>query len=527
MSHQHPKVTITEVPEAYRFLLTSEVIDFLVALHEKFEPRRKEILKRRKERDEKLQQGIYPDFLPETENVRKGNWKIAGIPKDLLDRRVEITGPVDRKMIINALNSGANVFMADFEDSTTPTWHNVLSGQHNLYDAVRKTITFFDEAKNKKYELNSKIATLFVRPRGWHLDEKNVLVNGERMSGGVFDFAIFLYHNAKYLLEHGSGPYFYLPKTESHLEARLWNDIFVFAQDYIKIPQGSIKVTVLIETIMASFELEEILYELRNHIVGLNCGRWDYIFSYIKKFRKDKNCVLPDRAEVTMTVPFMKNYTELVIQTCHKRGAFAMGGMSAFIPINNNPEANEIAIGKVRDDKEREAKAGHDGTWVAHPGLVSVAKEQFDKYMPTPNQLHNLRQDVKVIATDLLTPSKGKITRQGFKMNIDIALQYLESWLRGMGCVPIYNMMEDAATAEISRAQLWQWVYHQVKLEDGTLVTEQLFKDILAEVLADFKNNPVMNFDKKKFNEAAKILEKLVLTKNFEEFLTLSAYEQV
>lgn len=522
-----PTTLSITIPAAFKQILSQDAINFLLALHLKFNDTRLGLLKKRKQREQKIAQGELPNFLPETEHIRKGDWTVAPIPQDLQNRRVEITGPVDKKMVINALNSGANVFMADFEDANSPTWENVLAGQQNLYEANRRTISYYDEIKNKKYELNADIAKLLVRPRGWHLGKKNMVINDQRISGSLFDFGLYFFHNAKYLVEKKTAPYFYLPKIESHLEAKLWNDVFVFSQNYLNIPQGAIKATVLIETILASFELDEILYELKDHIVGLNCGRWDYIFSYIKKLRHDKRFILPDRSQVTMTAPFMKAYSELVIQTCHKRKAFAMGGMAAFIPIKNDEIANQNALNKVREDKEREAKAGHDGTWVAHPGLVAIAKEQFDKYMPTPNQLHQLRQDVCVTATDLLTASKGEITLKGFQLNIDISLQYIESWLRGVGCVPIYNMMEDAATAEISRAQLWQWVHHNAVMSDGTLITKELYQKVLKQVMLEFEDRPGFNFHNKKIQEAAVILNDLVLNKDFLDFLTLSSYEQI
>ena len=429
-----------------------------------------------------IDNGKFPNFLPETAEIRRSEWKVAPIPKDLMDRRVEITGPVDRKMIINALNSGANVYMADFEDSNTPTWSNNIEGQHNLRDAIRGTIRY-ESPEGKKYELGPKLATLLVRPRGWHLNEKHFLAEGKPISGSLFDFGLFFFHNAAALLQKGTGPYFYLPKMESHLEARLWNDVFCFAQDELGIPRGSIRATVLIETILAAFEMDEILYELRDHSSGLNCGRWDYIFSYIKKFQAHPEFVLPDRSQVTMETHFLSSYVELLVQICHRRGIHAMGGMAAQIPIRNDAAANEQALEKVRRDKLREVQAGHDGTWVAHPGLVPVAKEIFDKYMPEPNQITSYKKPANrtVQPTDLIEVPKGDITEAGLRWNIDVGLQYLHSWLGGLGCVPIYNLMEDAATAEISRAQVWQWVKYGAKLKDGGPVTKAMVKEIVRQ----------------------------------------------
>ncbi|MFZ1131943.1 MAG: malate synthase A, partial [Terriglobales bacterium] len=475
------------------------------------------------------------DFLAETAAIREGDWKVAPIPNDLLDRRVEITGPVDRKMIINALNSGASVFMADFEDSNSPTWSNNIEGQQNLRDAIRGTI-HYESPEGKQYRLGAKLATLFVRPRGWHLEEKHFLVEGKPISGSLFDFGLFFFHNAAALLSKGSGPYFYLPKMESHLEARLWNDVFCFAQDELGIPRGSIRATVLIETILAAFEMDEILYELREHSAGLNCGRWDYIFSFIKKFRAHPEFVLPDRSQVTMEVHFLSSYVALLIQTCHRRGIHAMGGMAAQIPIRNDAAANEQALEKVRRDKLREVKAGHDGTWVAHPGLVPVAREIFDKYMPEANQIsghkgkdrnkdkdkdkdHD-RNSQTVQAEDLLAVPKGDITEAGLRWNIDVGLQYLHSWLQGSGCVPIYNLMEDAATAEICRAQVWQWVRHGAHLKDGGPVTEAMVKEIIQQRAAELGSEK-----DEKLRQAAKVLEDLTTSREFAEFLTLASYD--
>ncbi len=508
-------------------VLTEEALDFLAELHRHFNKQRLALLQKRTERQAKLDNGTLPDFLTETKAIREGEWTVAPLPADLLDRRVEITGPVDRKMIINALNSGANVFMADFEDANSPTWQNTIEGQLNLRDAIKGTIEFTNEA-GKVYRLNPKTAVLKVRPRGWHLNEKHLQIDGQIASGSLVDFGLFFFHNAKQLLANGSGPYFYLPKLESHQEARLWNDVFVFAQNYLGIPQGTIKATVLVETILASFELHEILFELKEHSAGLNCGRWDYIFSYIKKFGKHADRLLPDRAQVTMAVPFMKAYSELVIKTCHQRNVHAMGGMAAQIPIKNDEEANTKALAKVAADKEREAKAGHDGTWVAHPGLVAIAKEQFDRYMPQANQLDKKRQDVAVTASDLIAVPEGTITFQGLKLNIDVAIQYLEAWLNGMGSVPIYNLMEDAATAEISRAQIWQWIRCEAKMDDGTPITYALFKTMLTPVLQKIEELVGKErFENGKYQQAAELLDKLVATPDFIEFLTLPAYKLI
>ena len=510
-------------------ILTPEALSFVLKLQRAHNTRRKELLQKREERQARLDAGELPDFLPSTKEIREVEWTVAPVPSDIQDRRVEITGPVDRKMIINALNSGAKVFMADFEDSNAPTWENNISGQINLRDANRRTISLIDEARGKEYKLNETIATLFVRPRGWHLLEKHVLVDGEQMSGSIWDFALYFFHNAKERIAKGSGIYFYLPKMESHLEARLWNSIFVDAQNELGVPQGSIKATVLVETILATFELNEILWELRAHSAGLNCGRWDYIFSFIKRMVKNKQFLVPDRMQVTMNVHFLKSYSELVIKTCHKRGIHAMGGMAAQIPIKDNPEANEIALNKVRADKEREARAGHDGTWVAHPGLVQIAMEEFNKYMPTPNQIHVKREDVHVTASDLLEVPVGTITLAGLKNNIDVGIQYLEAWLRGNGCVPIHNLMEDAATAEISRTQVWQWVHHpDAKLEDGTKITADMVKQLIDNQKNDYKADlGEEKYEKSKFDLAVELFEKMSLEDTLEEFLTLEAYNYI
>ena len=504
-------------------VLTPEALSFLVELHRRFNPRRLELLAARSERQRRLNAGEKPDFLPETKHIRDSNWTVAPIPADLQDRRVEITGPVDRKMIINALNSGAKVFMADFEDSNTPTWSNQIEGQVNLQDAVRRSITYTDPASGKKYELNERTAVLLVRPRGWHLEERHAFVDAAPMSGSLFDFGLFFFHNAKHLLDSGSGPYFYLPKMESHLEARLWNDIFVFAQDYVGVPQGSIRATVLIETILATFEMDEILYELRNHSAGLNCGRWDYIFSYIKKFADDPKRILPDRAQVTMTTHFLRSYSKLLIRTCHRREIHAMGGMAAFIPIKSDSVANEKAIAQVKADKEREASDGHDGTWVAHPGLVPIAMGVFNRLMPGPNQIDKKLTDFHATAADLLQVPAGEITEAGLRQNIAVGLGYQEAWLRGIGCVPLFNLMEDAATAEISRAQLWQWIHHGAHLQDGRKVDFTLCDTMIQQELdkAKSKADPARQAA---YEKAAQLMRELIRSQQFVEFLTIPAY---
>jgi malate synthase len=499
-------------------ILTPEAAAFLTKLSNQFEARRQELLDRRCARQEDIDAGQLPDFLPETQTIRAGAWKVAPIPRDLMDRRVEITGPVDRKMIINAQNSGANVFMADFEDSNSPTWQNNIEGQLNLRDTIDGTISYVSP-EGKSYQLNPTVAVLMVRPRGWHLNEKHFTVEGKPISGSLFDFGLFFFHNARRLIAKGTGPYFYLPKMESHLEARLWNDVFCFAQDELSIPRGTIRATVLIETILAAFEMDEILYELREHSAGLNCGRWDYIFSFIKKFRNRPDFVLPDRSVVTMEKHFLKSYVELLIQTCHRRGIHAMGGMAAQIPIKNDSEANEKALERVRQDKLREVRAGHDGTWVAHPGLVPVAKEIFDAHMKEPNQISRRRDDVHVTTKDLLAVTDGSITEEGLRWNVDVGLQYLESWLRGSGCVPIYNLMEDAATAEICRAQVWQWLRHGAKLSDGRPITREMVREVIAGQKARLKGL--------RMSEAAEIYEKMILSADFPEFLTLKAYDYI
>jgi malate synthase len=522
------KITATISP-ATEEILVPEVIELIAALHRSFNQRRKELLQRRQQRQADLDAGQTPDFLAATENVRKSDWTVAPIPADLQDRRTEITGPTDRKMVINALNSGAKVFMADFEDANTPTWENLMEGQINLRDAIRRAIEF-QSPEGKAYRLKEKVAVLFVRPRGWHLPEKHFLVDGEQVSGSLFDFALYMFHNAKELLARQSGPYFYLPKMESHLEARLWNDVFNFTQDSLGVARGSIRATVLIETILAAFEMDEILYELKDHSAGLNCGRWDYIFSCIKRFRNTPEFILADRALVTMTTHFMRSYSLLCIKTCHRRAIHAMGGMAAQIPIKNDERANEEALAKVRADKEREANDGHDGTWVAHPGLVPTALTAFDAVMKTPNQIDRKREDVRIGAADILKfGPEEPITEQGLRTNVSVGVQYLESWLRGAGCVPIFNLMEDAATAEISRAQVWQWIRHpRGVLSDGRKVTKELFRTVLEEELAKVQASIGQErYKKGKYSEAAELFDRITTSEQFTEFLTLPGYERL
>jgi len=509
-------------------ILTSDALEFLAALHRVINATRRRLLEERMKRWEDLRRGGTLDFLPGTKSVREGDWQVAPIPQDLQDRRVEITGPVERKMMINALNSGAKVFMADFEDSLSPTWANVVSGHVNLVDAVRRTIGY-DAPDGRTYRLKDRIATLLVRPRGWHLEEKHLMVDGHPVSASLADFGLYVFHNAKELLARGTGPYLYLPKLESHLEARLWNDVFLRAEELLGLPRGTIKATVLIETIPAAFEMDEILYELREHIVGLNAGRWDYMFSIIKKFRDRKEFVLPDRAQVTMTVPFMRAYTELLVRTCHRRRAHAIGGMAAFIPSRKDPKVNEIAIAKVREDKVREANDGFDGTWVAHPDLVPVATEVFDGVLGTkPNQVSRLRKDVSVTAKDLLdvrVPG-GTVTEAGLRNNVSVGLQYLESWLRGNGAAAILNLMEDTATAEIARSQVWHWIRHRVSLKEGTQVTPGLVREVEDRELEKVREGiGVEAFRQSRFREAREIFEKVALSEEFVEFLTFPAYE--
>jgi malate synthase len=509
-------------------VLTAPALAFVTELVERFGPRVQQLLAARDQRQARIDAGELPDFLPETRAVRDGDWKVAPIPADLLDRRVEITGPTDRKMIINALNSGAKVFMADCEDSLSPGWDNVVRGQANLRDAVARRIDF-TSPEGKAYRLSEKPAVLFVRPRGWHLFEKHLSLGGQPVPGAFVDFGLYLFHNHEALKSRGTGPYFYLPKLEGHREARLWAEVFDFAERRLGIAHGTIKCTVLIETILAAFEMDEILYELRDYIVGLNCGRWDYIFSFIKKFARRPDFVLPDRQQVTMTTHFLRSYSLLCIQTCHKRGAMAMGGMAAQIPIKNDPAANDAAIAKVRADKEREAGDGHDGTWVAHPGLVPVAMEVFDRLMPTPNQVTRLRDDVRIVAADLLKIPAGTITEAGLRNNVSVALQYLAAWLSGNGCVPIYNLMEDAATAEISRAQVWQWIRHPAGvLDDGRKVTASMFRDLLAaeqkRLAAELGEDA---WTRGNFKRAGQLLDEITTSEEFATFLTLAAYREL
>jgi malate synthase len=511
------------ISKEFAQILSPEALGFVAKLHRKFESRRQELLARRAQRQKEFDAGAKPDFLAETKKIRESDWVVAPQPKDLLDRRVEITGPTDRKMVINALNCGASTFMADFEDANCPTWHNMIDGQLNLRDAVRRTITF--EQNGKQYRLNERTAVLIPRPRGWHLDEKHVTVDATPVAGGIFDFALYFFHNAKELLQRGSGPYFYLPKMESHLEARLWNDIFLFSQQELGIPKGSIRATALIETVVAAFEMDEILYELREHSSGLNIGRWDYIFSCIKKFRANQDFCLADRAQVTMTAPFMRAYALLLVKTCHRRGAPAMGGMAAQIPIKNDPAANEAAIEKVRQDKLREVTDGCDGTWVAHPGLVSVAKAVFDQHMPQANQYGRQRPDVNVTAQQLLDfQPERPITEAGMRNNLSVGIQYVAAWLAGNGCVPVYNLMEDAATAEISRSQIWQWIRSpKGVLDDGRKVTAEMFRKLLSEELTKIKNAGAEG----KLDEAAQLFERITTDDQYVEFLTLPAYDLI
>ena len=526
--NEHNKATVEfpdGMPEAARSIAGDQALSLLSMLHERFAARRLELLALREERQREIDAGRMPDFLAETTDIRAGDWRVAPVPDDLQDRRVEITGPVDRKMIINALNSPAKAFMADFEDSCSPTWENVMLGQVNLRDAVDRSISFTNPFSGKQYALAEKTATLIVRPRGWHLSEKHCLIDGEPVSASMFDFALYLANNHESLKKNGTGPYFYLPKMESHLEARLWNDVFVAAQDWLGIPQGTIKATVLIETILAAFEMDEILYELREHSSGLNCGRWDYIFSFIKKFRNRPDFVLPDRAEVTMDRHFLSSYVQLLIKTCHRRGAHAMGGMAAQIPIKDDASANEAAMAKVRADKEREANAGHDGTWIAHPGLADIALQAFDAVMPGPNQLDVKRDDVSIDAADLLKVPTGNITDEGLRHNIRVGIQYVEAWLEGLGCVPLYHLMEDAATAEISRAQIWQWMKHGAITVEGHNVSE-CFDQYLAEEMDRIRAEVGEDrFEGGSYGKAADMFNEMVRKDDFDEFLTLPAYE--
>ncbi len=518
---------LAEVTGRQAEILTPQALQFFAQLQREFNPRRLQLLRERKLRQEAIDRGRMPDFLPETRSLREGSWQVLPVPEDLHNRRVEITGPVDRKMIINALNSGANCYMADFEDSHSPTWNATIDGQVNVHDAVRGSIEYVSP-DGKRYKLNPKPATLLVRPRGWHLPEKHITVDGQEASASIFDFAMYFFHNARCRAMHDSGVYLYLPKLEHYLEARLWNDIFVRAQDMLGIPQGTVKATVLVEHILAAFQMEEILYELRHHSAGLNCGRWDYLFSYIKKFARITDFIVPDRAQVTMTVPMMRAYTLLCIKTCHKRGTFAMGGMAAYIPVKSDPEANERALQKVREDKQREATDGHDGTWVAHPGLVAIAREEFDKVLgEKPNQIARQREDVAPTAEQLIEVPKGTITEEGLRTNIRVGIQYLEAWLGGLGCVPLYNLMEDAATAEISRTQVWQWVHNpRGILEDGRKVTVPLVRQIIQQELERIRTKKGAEvYDKGHYRAAAELFDTFATEEQLDEFLTLKAYD--
>ena len=508
-------------------ILNPKTLALIELLHTKFNPRRLELLAQRKHRQDEIDDGKKPDFLEDTKSIRDGDWEVAPLPPDLQDRRVEITGPVDRKMVINALNAPVKTFMADFEDSCSPTWSNIVQGQINLRDAINGTIEFIRDSDQKRYSLNENTATLIVRPRGWHLNEKHILINGEEVSGSLFDFALYLSNNYQSLNSKGSGPYFYLPKLESHLEARLWNDVFVEAQDFLKIEQGTIKATVLIETILAAFEMNEILYELKDHSAGLNCGRWDYIFSFIKRFRNDPSCILPNRDEVTMTRHFLNSYVDELIKTCHKRNVHAMGGMAAQIPIKNDAEKNKLAMDKVQSDKLREAKAGHDGTWIAHPGLSTIAMDAFDSVMANnPNQISNKRNDVNTTAGDLLKIPTGSITQHGIRENIRVGVQYIEAWLSGNGCVPLYNLMEDAATAEISRSQIWQWIHHKVRIsESEQVISEEYFVQSLEEEMDLIITE--RDFDSEHLQTAIDLFKDMSISSEFDEFLTLPAYQHL
>ncbi|TMI87776.1 MAG: malate synthase A [Bacillati bacterium ANGP1] len=511
-------------------ILTPEALAFVATLQREFNPTREALLQRRAERQSALNAGGLPDFLSDTRQIREGRWTVAPVPRDLQDRKVEITGPVDRKMVINALNSGASTYMADFEDANSPTWANNVGGHVNLRDAIRRSIEY-TTPDGRTYRLNNTTATLLVRPRGWHLDEKHVLVDGRPISGSLMDFGLYMFHNARALLDRGTGPYFYLPKVQSHLEARLWNDVFVFAQDALGVPRGSIKATVLVEHILAAFEMEEILYELREHSAGLNAGRWDYIYSLIKTFRDRPEFVLPDRAQVTMTVPFMRAYTELLVKTCHRRGAYAIGGMAAFIPSRRDPEVNRVALEKVHDDKIREVTDGFDGTWVAHPDLVREAMASFNSVLEDrPHQLGRRREEVRTSARDLLDVRipGGTVTEAGLRANISVGIQYVESWLRGTGAAALYNLMEDAATAEIARSQVWQWVRHAVRLSGGAPVTADLVRRLELEELARIRREiGADTFDRGRFEEARGLFEEVALSDTFVEFLTIPAYRHI
>jgi len=516
-----------EADHHYPEILTEEALAFVAALHQKFNAQRLALLKSCENQQKVFDDGQFPEFPKETKDIRNGEWKVAHLPHDLQDRRVEITGPVDRKMIINALNSGAKTFMADLEDSNAPTWKNAMEGQQNLIDANKKTISLTDDKSGKSYSLNQQTAVLLVRPRGLHLNERHLIVDQQEVSGSLVDFGLYVFHNTRTLLKNNTAPYFYLPKLEHYLEARWWNDVFTFAEHYLEVPQGTFKATVLIETITASFQLDEIIYELKDHIVGLNCGRWDYIFSYIKKFRNHPHFVVPNRDQVTMTSPFMDAYSKLVIQRCHKRGILAIGGMAAQIPIKNDETANAIALEKVRKDKEREVKNGHDGTWVAHPALVEVAMKEFDKHMPTANQLHVTRDDVQITEADLVEIPQGTITEAGIRKNINVGILYTEAWLRGQGAVALYNLMEDAATAEISRTQVWQWLKNEVELSDGRKFTKELYTELFNDEVEKIVAESGKDLKNTRFKLAFELFDKLVVSEEFEEFLTLPAYQYI
>ncbi len=516
------------IKPGYERVLTPEALAFVADLARSFEPTRRSLMEKREQKQAALDAGALPNFLEDTKAVRDGDWKIRGVPKDLLDRRVEITGPTTRKMIINALNSGASVFMADFEDALSPTWDNIVEGQVNLLDLWLGQIDFVEADTGKEYKLGSNPAVLIVRPRGWHLVEDHILVDRAPVAGALVDFGLYVFHNARRSLEKGSGPYFYLPKMESYLEARLWTEVFVKAENTLGLPVGTIKATALIETLPAAFEMDEILYELRDHIVGLNCGRWDYIFSFIKTLRAKPEYLLPDRSQVVMGKRFLKAYADLLVKTCHRRGAFAMGGMSAFIPNRRDPAVTEKALAAVREDKLREVNEGHDGTWVAHPDLVGVAKEVFDEKMPQPNQLDRLRQDVTAAQKDLLAVHDGTRTEEGLRSNIRVGVQYIEAWLRGNGAVPLYNLMEDAATAEISRTQVWQWIKYGAKLDDGRTVTLALFEDLLKDEMGKLRDSlGATDFDGGRFAEAIELFRRLSTSDKLEPFLTLPAYKLI
>ncbi|MGL6180708.1 MAG: malate synthase A [Aestuariivirga sp.] len=522
-------VTFTvKLAKAHERVLTPDALNFVASLHRRFEAEHRTLLARRAVRQKAFDAGLLPDFLPETASIRAGDWKVAPIPHDLQDRRVEITGPTDRKMMINALNSGARVFMADLEDSNSPTWDNMVQGQINLMDRWTSAMVHVDPVSGKRYALGQRLAVLMVRPRGWHLDEAHMKVDGKPVAAALFDFGLYAFHNARTAIAKGSGPYFYLPKIESHLEARLWNSVFVFTQSWLGLPLGSIKATVLIETLPAAFEMDEIIYELRDHLTGLNCGRWDYIFSFIKTLAAHKALLLPDRARLVMAEAFLAAYSALLVKTCHRRGCFAMGGMAAEIPNRKDPEANSLAFARVRADKEHEARNGHDGTWVAHPDLVPLAMDVFNDLMPTPNQRYVMRDDAQVGQKDLLRIPSGTRTEEGFRNNIRVGVSYIESWLRGRGAVPIDNLMEDAATAEIARAQIWQWLKFGARLETGQKVTPAYFDTCLAEEVAQLKNEIGADaYANGRFKDAIALFKALTTAKSFEPFLTVPAYRKI